>query len=180
MRMIPDRLRPARGSMASLPTPRASTPPLARDNTAPGPSSLAYRQPPLPRSPFDQHEPSVLVHPPPGKIHLVDLELEQRQALGFAHAICTDCVSMATVRRDGNPIGCTLGRIGHSWFGTIMAPTTSRTAPLPWGLVIRSGYPRRQLACEITNRRSDQLIRGGYWADTFPVDLFLGRAGSWP
>ena len=135
---------------------------------------------PLPRSPFDQHEPSVLAHPPPGNVHLVDLEQKQRQALGFAHAICTDCVSVATVRRDGNPIGCTLGRIGHSWFGTIMAPTTSRTAPLPWGLVIRSGYPRRQLACEITNRRSDQLIRGGYWADTFPVDLFLGRAGSWP
>jgi hypothetical protein len=53
---------------------------------------------PLPRSPFDQHEPSVLAHPPPGKIHLVDLELEQRQALGFAHSICTDCVSMVTMR----------------------------------------------------------------------------------
>ena len=67
--------------------PTGSTPPLARDNTAPGPSLLAYRQPPLPRSPFDQHEPSVLAHPPPGNVHLVDLELEQRQALGFAHSI---------------------------------------------------------------------------------------------
>jgi hypothetical protein len=42
---------------------------------------------PLPRSLFDQHEPSVLAHPPPGKIHLGDLELEQRQALGSAHSI---------------------------------------------------------------------------------------------
>ena len=48
VRIIPDRLRPARGVTASLPTPRASTPPLALDSTAPGPSSLAYRQPPLP------------------------------------------------------------------------------------------------------------------------------------
>jgi hypothetical protein len=53
---------------------------------------------PLPRSLFDQHEPSVLAHPPPGKIHFVDLELEQRQALGFAHPIRTDCVSMVTMR----------------------------------------------------------------------------------
>ena len=42
---------------------------------------------PLPRSLFDQHEPSVLAHPPPGEIHLVDLEPEQRQALGSAYSI---------------------------------------------------------------------------------------------
>jgi len=42
---------------------------------------------PLPRSPFDQHEPSVLAHPPPGEICHVDLEPEQRQALGSAHSI---------------------------------------------------------------------------------------------
>ena len=42
---------------------------------------------PLPRSLFDQHEPSVLAHPPPGEIRLVDLEPEQRQALGSTHSI---------------------------------------------------------------------------------------------
>ena len=31
----------------------------------------------------------------------MDLELEQRQALGFAHSICTDCVSMVTMRQQG-------------------------------------------------------------------------------
>jgi hypothetical protein len=44
---------------------------------------------------------------PPGKIHLVDLEPEQRQALGFAHSICTDCVSMVMMQREGSLIGCT-------------------------------------------------------------------------
>ena len=42
---------------------------------------------PLPRSLFDQHEPSVLAHPPPAEICHVDLEPEQRQALGSAHSI---------------------------------------------------------------------------------------------
>jgi hypothetical protein len=42
---------------------------------------------PLPRSLFDQHEPSVLAHPPTGEIRLVDLEPEQRQALSSAHSI---------------------------------------------------------------------------------------------
>jgi hypothetical protein len=47
----------------------------------------------------------------------VDLELEQRQALGFADSICTDCVSMVTMQREGNLTGCALGQIGRSWFG---------------------------------------------------------------
>jgi hypothetical protein len=42
---------------------------------------------PLPRSFFDQHEPSVWAHPPPGKIRLRDLEPEPPQALGSAHSI---------------------------------------------------------------------------------------------
>ena len=44
-------------------------------------------QPPYPRSLFDQHEPSVLAHPPPGEIRFEDLEPEQRQALNSAHSI---------------------------------------------------------------------------------------------
>ena len=47
VRIIPDRLRPARGH-GFLAHPTGSTPSLARDNTAPGPSSLAQRQPPAP------------------------------------------------------------------------------------------------------------------------------------
>ena len=42
-----------------------------------------------------------MAHLPPGKIHLVDLEPDQRQALGFADLTCTDCVSMVTMRRQG-------------------------------------------------------------------------------
>ena len=34
-------------------------------------------------------------------MYLVDLEPEQRQALGSAHSVCTDCVSMVTMRQQG-------------------------------------------------------------------------------
>jgi hypothetical protein len=73
VRIIPDRLRPARGFHGFLAHPTGSTPPLGRDNTAPGPSLLAYRQPPAPLSLRPARTVS-LVHLPPGKIHFVDLE----------------------------------------------------------------------------------------------------------
>ena len=48
VRIIPDQARPACGSGFPAHPTGKSTPPLARDNTAPGPSSLAKRPPPSP------------------------------------------------------------------------------------------------------------------------------------